>query len=147
VYNNSPNFVDPFGLQSTAPAIPFPKILPYPIVSPWARAIGGVIGLALSELFGADATARDEDELRDLPKPSDTCPRPNDPCKGLRDILRDHLQKLADYASNPQGHDNQGILGKGRDDQIIRGRIKNLLDQIKNFTRLLRECEANNAKK
>ena len=147
VGNNATNLVDRFGLQSATDAIPWPRILPFPIVSPWARAAGGFIGGILSELLDPDATARDEDMLKDLPLPGETCPRPNDPCKGLRDQLRDHMQKLFDYGSNPSGQDNEGILGKGRDAQIIAGRMKNLLNQIKNFLRLLRECEARNAKK
>jgi hypothetical protein len=46
--------------------------------------------------------------------PDSTCP-PNDPCKGLRDQLRKHEQKLRDYQANPNAHDNLGILGQGYD--------------------------------
>lgn len=39
---------------------------------------------------------------------------PNDPCKGLRDQLAAHQQKLQDYISNPSAYDNKGFLGQGR---------------------------------
>jgi len=148
VGNDPANHFDRLGLQSATNTMTWPRILENPSVSvsPWARAIAGGVGLLLAELFDPDATARDEDMIKDLPKPGETCPRPNDPCKGLLDQLRDHMQKLFDYGSNPSGQDNEGILGKGRDAKIIAGRMKNLINQIKNFTRLLRECEARNAK-
>jgi len=86
-----------------------------------------------------------------LKKKVDACPnnpgKPNDPCKGLRDQLDKHLKKLNDYASDPYGSDNKDLLGQGRDEQVIAGRVRNLLRQIKNFRKLLEECEARNAGK
>ncbi len=58
--NNSTNLVDPFGLNPGAPAIPWPWVLPYPIVSPWARALGGFLGGLLGELAWPDATGIDD---------------------------------------------------------------------------------------
>jgi hypothetical protein len=75
-------------------------------------------------------------------RPAD-CP-PGDPCKGLREQLRAHEQKLRDYMSNQQAHDNRGILGGGRDEVIIAGRIRKLQGQIENFRKLLEECEFKN---
>jgi RHS repeat-associated protein len=71
------------------------------------------------------------------------CP-PNDPCKGLRDQLKAHQKKLADYMRDPSGSDNLGILGQGRDPQIIAGRIRSLQRQIDNFKKQLEECERKN---
>lgn len=72
-----------------------------------------------------------------------------DPCAGLRRTLRDHLKKLRDYLQNPfdPKNDNKGILANSpasRYRDIISGRIWNLLNQIENFKRLLRECELQN---
>ncbi len=71
------------------------------------------------------------------------CP-PTDRCKGLRDQLRDHQRKLRDYIRDPKQFDNQGLLGKGRDEVIIRGRVSKLLRQIKDFEEQLAECEKRN---
>jgi len=150
---NAPtNLTDSFGENTGAGAIPWdpPIVLPYPIriPFPWARVAGGIIGGILAELAFPDATARDEDMLK---KKVDACPnnpgKPNDPCKGLRDQLDKHLKKLNDYASDPYGSDNKDLLGQGRDEQVIAGRVRNLLRQIKNFRKLLEECEARNAGK
>ena len=154
---NAPtNLTDSFGQNTGAGAIPWdpPIVLPYPIriPFPWARVVGGVIGGILGELAFPDATARDEDVLKNLPiTKTDACPKnpgkPNDPCKGLRDILNEHIKRLNDYASNPWDHDNENLLGQGKDEQVIAGRVKKLLRQIKNFRKLLAECEARNGQK
>jgi hypothetical protein len=49
--------------------------------------------------------------------------------------------------ANPQAHDNKGILGQGRDAQIIAGRIRSLQKQIENFRKLLEECERKHGKR
>jgi uncharacterized protein RhaS with RHS repeats len=71
------------------------------------------------------------------------CKKPKDPCKGLRDQLNEHIKKLTDYIGNPDGFDNKGHLKKnpGRRDQIIDGRIRDIQGQIKNFQKMLEECE------
>ena len=71
------------------------------------------------------------------------CNRPNDPCKGLRDQLNEHIKKLVDYIKNPDAFDNKEFLKKnpGRRDQIIDGRIKSLQKQIENFKKQLEACE------
>jgi uncharacterized protein RhaS with RHS repeats len=67
-----------------------------------------------------------------------------DPCKGLREILREHDEKLRLYLLNPALYDNKGFLGKGRDQAVISGRIHELNKQIANFRKLLEECERKN---
>jgi RHS repeat-associated protein len=79
VKNNPVNFVDPLGLNPAAPAIPWPWVLPYPIVAPWVRPIAGAIGLLLGQLAFPDAFARDED-IKD-PK---YCNREKDRCKKVK---------------------------------------------------------------
>jgi hypothetical protein len=76
-----------------------------------------------------------------------------DPCKGLRDQLRLHEQKLADYIANPSASDNLGILAAAyasgdmsRYQGIISGRIANLTWQIENFRKQLEACEKANGK-
>lgn len=64
-----------------------------------------------------------------------------DPCKGLRQQLQEHEQKLADYRANPQAQDHKSLLGQGRDESVISGRIKNLENQIETFRRDLYKCE------
>lgn len=74
--NNSTNLVDPFGLNPGAPAIPWPWVLPYPIVSPWVRALGGFLGGVLGELAWPDATGIDDARAIPLSKTD-----PNPPCQ------------------------------------------------------------------
>jgi hypothetical protein len=69
-------------------------------------------------------------------------PKNCDPCKGLRNQLKLHEQKLADYKANPYAHDNNNFLGHGHDQEVIDGRIRNLEKQIENFRRQLQACEA-----
>ena len=76
----------------------------------------------------------------DVSTPGD--PNNCDPCKGLRDHLKKHEQKLRDYMANPSAFDNLGFLGQGRDEAVIAGRIRSLQKQIDNFRKLLAECEA-----
>ena len=79
------------------------------------------------------------------------CKAPKDPCKGLRDQLNAHIQKLTDYIGNPEAHDNIGILKSpkvrgtpGLRDKVIDGRIRNLQKQIDNFRKQLEACEKAN---
>ena len=72
-----------------------------------------------------------------------------DPCKGLRDQLKAHQDKLRNYRDNPYANDNKGFLSNSpieRHQQIIDGRISNLERQIKNFKKLLEECERKHGK-
>lgn len=105
--------------------------------------------LADAELLDPDVLQR----LRNLPKDTEelACPKPGgrDPCKGLRDTLRDHLDKLNAYMRNPYdpNSDNQNLLRDNpvsRHKSIISGRINKLLGQVENFRRLLEECERRN---
>ncbi|WP_434058078.1 RHS repeat domain-containing protein [Acinetobacter thutiue] len=68
-----------------------------------------------------------------------------DPCKGLRNILRIHEEKLREYISNPDKYDNKGFLKNAPNQEvrrrIIDGRIKHLLQEIKTFKEQLEECE------
>jgi RHS repeat-associated protein len=76
--NNSVNLVDPFGLNPISGT--WPGILINPIVraAPWARAVGGAIGLFLGELAFPDATGIDD--ARAIPKPTPCDARRKD-CK------------------------------------------------------------------
>lgn len=78
--------------------------------------------------------------------PNASCPPPGgrDPCKGLREILRDHQQRLANYEADPWKYDHENLLGQGRDEAVIGGRIRNLRNQIDNFRKQLEACEDNN---
>jgi hypothetical protein len=90
---------------------------------------------------------------------STPCPDTNtcsakDPCKGLRDILKEHEDKLRNYINDPLGNDNRGILGAAYlanngaiAQSIYDGRIAELQKQIRNFKKQLEECEQANGKK
>jgi RHS repeat-associated protein len=79
------------------------------------------------------------------PCPDDnTCKAKRDPCKGLRDQLKAHEEKLRKYIADPKSQDNKGILGQGFDHVIVPGRIRSLQKQIDNFRRQVQECEAKN---
>jgi hypothetical protein len=79
--------------------------------------------------------------IPDVSTPSDPNNGGCDPCKGLRDQLQAHKQKLQEYMANPSAYDNKGFLGQGRDEAVIAGRIRSLQNQIDNFQKLLDECE------
>jgi len=77
-------------------------------------------------------------------------PRPGnqDPCKGLREQLKEHEEKLAQYLTDPISMDNKGHLGYalGVDNmdlfwKIRANRIKELMSQIANFRKQLEDCE------
>jgi len=53
-------------------------------------------------------------------------------------------QKLQNYANDPYANDNKGFLGKGRDFDIIAGRVKSLIRQINDLRKQLEECERKN---
>ena len=80
-------------------------------------------------------------------------PGDNDPCKGLRDQLRKHEEKLRQYMANPMGMDNKGFLADaltmGDQDlynKIYATRIASLQRQIANFRKQLEECERRNGR-
>jgi len=67
-----------------------------------------------------------------------------DPCKGLREQLKKHQEKLSNYINDPYAYDNKGFLKNnpsGRHPQIIKRRVSKLLRQISNFRKQLEECE------
>ena len=123
-HQNPIAFVDPDGQQAVAPwVLPRPIVVPRPMPYPTIT----------------DPAVPIPDVYPDVSTPQD--PNNCDPCKGLRDQLAAHERKLRDYIANPQAHDNLGFLGRGRDAQVIAGRIRKLQNQIENFRKLLRECE------
>ena len=114
--------------------------------APAAGAAAGTIGIATipgsTPIQQAQTGAQARDQAGTDTCVTNTC-GPNDPCKGLRDQLAAHRQKLADYTKNPYAHDNKGFLGQGRDEVIIASRIASLQRQITNFEKQLKQCEAN----
>jgi hypothetical protein len=55
---------------------------------------------------------------------------------GLQRQLQLHQDKLVDYARNPYAHDNKGFLRnspESRHAKIIAGRVRNLVQQIRNY--------------
>ena len=137
--NNPMRYVDPEGLQYRIPmprGIPIPLPLPMqppkkgsptspPVTSP--PSVGIMAGV--------------------------NCPPngPEDPCAGLRAQLADHMRKLREYTKNPLASDNKGFLRSAivakdmdRYQRIYDGRIRSLQAQIRNFERLLKECEKRN---
>ncbi len=106
-----------------------------------AGALIGTIGLGLimAMEFGGDSA-----------NVGGSCPPPDDkdPCKGLRNQLRDHQNKLDQYLRDPLSMDNKGFLQKTIDEEnwarfwaIRASRIKSLKHQISNFKKQLRACE------
>ncbi len=72
-----------------------------------------------------------------------------DPCRGLREQLQKHEQKLADYVNDPLHSDllSRGYLwfdiefrNGANAESIIQGRIRNLKEQVGNFRRQYEEC-------
>jgi RHS repeat-associated protein len=161
VSNEPTNLADPFGLNPIAGTLPWWWIPGFGdaagaaivrVIGATGRVVGATTTAVLELTLLAPSMARDEDMLRDrdiakdIATDKDTCPRANDPCKGLRDQVRDHLKKLRDFGVDPYTVDNKGFLGHGRDAEVIAGRVKNLLKQIRDLTKQLRDCEARNAK-
>ncbi len=67
-----------------------------------------------------------------------------DPCKGLRKQLKLHEEKYRQYLADPDSMDNLGILeGKSEweRNRIIAGRLRALLNQIRNSRKQLQECD------
>ena len=169
VGNDPTAFVDPGGAQqagSAAPSMPpligpqpgRPILVPDPTPAPpvsgfWPSTLaeaGAAVALIYYEfqLAKIEIDMIRENNERNTPQPDptkkpSTCNNNggNDPCKGIRDQLREHELKLQQYASNPYAFDNKSILGRGRDDAIIAGRVRSLLKQIQDFRKQLEECE------
>ena len=109
-----------------------------------------LVGICTNEMSTPDDPGQ---EAADEAEPEQCEPEGRDPCEGLRRRLREHEQKLANYVSNPMEHDNMGYLQEALDQDnrirfgsIYSGRISNLVRQIDNFRRQLRECEKNNGR-
>jgi uncharacterized protein RhaS with RHS repeats len=75
-------------------------------------------------------------------------PGNEDPCKGLRREMGEHIAKLQQYIADPLSGDNTGSLARAleggysqRAESIINGRINSLQSQINNFRRQVEECE------
>ena len=84
--------------------------------------------------------------------PSD--PNNCDPCKGLREQLKQHEKKLSDYINDPLRSDmmSRGILWMAylfnegaRATSIYEGRLRELRKQVDTFKRNLEECEVRHA--
>jgi len=147
--------VDPSGLLSFTPEVLQQALK----VAGLAEIAGGgpedpvADAVALVLAFGTIVAASDTATSPTASAASGSCP-PRDPCKELRNRLKEHEQKLSDYLKNPLLNDNKGILGAAtllgqteRARSIYAGRVLTLNSQIANFKKLLAECEAKNGKR
>lgn len=164
--------IDPEGLAAfTVPLAPAPGAVipsPHPVVV--AGAVGAGIGMGFNYAWERVAGQAFGSSLYDWMNPGEvyspafaseninsqgqsginSCPPgPQDPCKGLRDQLRDHERKLREYIANPLGMDNKGFLAAAlaKDDmnlynKIYASRIASLQWQIENFRKQLQACES-----
>jgi hypothetical protein len=61
----------------------------------------------------------------------------------LEKRLEEHIKKLQEYIKNPLANDNKNFLKnaptQGIEDSIITGRVKHLVDEIKNLTNLINQ--------
>jgi RHS repeat-associated protein len=115
----------------------------------WAGPVGCGVGAGIgTAIMGGVALAAIMSTSGDTSKTDSCSPGDKDPCKGLRDQLRDHERKLREYMANPMAADNKGFLAGAltKNDQelytkIYLGRIASLQGQIANFKKQLEECE------
>lgn len=143
--SNPVNYIDPMGLWfgvDDAFTGPVDEII----------VLGGLTILAMTgNEWAKDALESLSDAISDAlsgdPGDDDEC---RDPCKGLREQLKEHQDKLKQYIRDPYSMDNKGFLQNAtpdRAERIFTGRINNLLGQIENFKRQLEECERKNGLK
>jgi RHS repeat-associated protein len=142
---NALRYVDPWGQQVAIPAGGLLACL----LSPACSGVLGTGAVVASEAIKLYMNSSPSDDAADEAQGSEsqcTSPEPDDkdPCKGLKEILAEHEQKLADYIKDPHAQDHKGLLGQGYDESVINGRINNLQNQISNFKKLLAECESKN---
>ncbi|KIE05772.1 hypothetical protein NF27_CY00080 [Candidatus Jidaibacter acanthamoeba] len=60
--------------------------------------------------------------------------------------MKEHREKLEKYKADPEAYDNDGRLARNKDNpeicaNIIKGRIKGLEDEIKNFKKDMKEVK------
>lgn len=154
--NNQPTrYVDPDGLQLVLPMPPVPApgtsspgFTPSPNQPFWPEWVRNIIA-SVTPSAGDSANGGTGAMNACPPKPGN-----EDPCKGIREQLREHERKYQEYISNPSAADNKGILAAAyasgdmnRYTNIINGRIRELDKQIQNFRRQLEECERRYGKK
>ena len=138
VDNNPINEVDPLGQAGEATAVAYPTLLMTPEQIAAANAAAARAAARAAIAAAAAAT-------------TSFCPKPNDPCSGLRNQLNDHIRKLTEYIADPVANDNKGLFdhpmvvsNPALRDRIIDGRIRSLQNQINNFRKLLEACEKSN---
>ena len=142
--------IDPLGLQGTtvdAYCARYGPVACAEVMGAGATgaAAGAEMGLgaaATATLLGSASSALEASKA--------SCPPGGeDPCKGIRDQLQAHTDKLRDYYNNPLMQDNRGSLliaylmmdGK-QASYIYEGRIRTLQKQVKNWMKELKKCEA-----
>jgi uncharacterized protein RhaS with RHS repeats len=154
--------VDPDGTQVVPPGVIGGGATITVVIGGSTVAVGGSstlltdlinAGQELYNIIGEGTSAAGEAVADAIEATHSSCP-PQDPCKGLRDMLKAHEEKLRSYIANPLLNDNTGILGaaalQGQADRaqsIYAGRVRKLNNQIANFKRLLAECEAKHGKR
>lgn len=144
VSGNPISFADPLGLQeTTVPGIPV-LTFPYAPGTPEHEATSTLLSEAYNGIKITIEAVKDF--CADVANGKD-------PCKGLRDQLRAHEEKIRRYRLHPLESDNKGFLAAALAkndldlfDKIYLSRIASLQGQIANFKKLLEECERRNGR-
>ena len=145
VKGNPLSYTDPLGLCIEDACVG--EIIVGGLIWDWLfpAAVGTIIAATTQIPGDTDASSKAASEAK-------TCPS-KDPCKGLRDQLKAHEEKLKDYMANPSAYDNKGFLAgalannnQSLYDKIYLARIANLQGQIAGFKKMVEECERQHGK-
>ena len=143
VDNDPINSVDLWGLQSSAACVFNPANAAL-CAEIFGSGVILVVWIPVAQDFGKYLSDELIDSITDVlnidPGGDNGC---KDPCKGRRDQLIEHKEKLTRYLINPFSMDNKGFLSNRTDlhERIFTGRLKNIIKQIRNFKKQVDECE------